>query len=210
MGFSVQLTKLVADSGVDLVLSKDNKKIAVQAKRYKRNIKVSNSTVLKTHGGRDIYGCDESLIVTTSYFTTQAIEDAKKLGIILWDRDDLSAKIDSINEKINSIRAKPVFPAFHLSLYKSLLSLHQFGGVFFIESKENGKYHIHRHGIRYPLVSFQARGLNKVTKCVLRMRGNKPVRENEGAVLIYSDSHYTYGSEEVAYTKVIECLNQFL
>jgi hypothetical protein len=210
MDYSVELTKLTADSGVDLVAVKDNEKIAVQAKRYKRTMKISNNVILKTHGGKDIYGCSKSMVVATSYFTEQAIKDAKKLNIELWDRDTLSAKIDRINEKIKESQEEVHFPNYAGSLLKSLISLENMG-IFVVERKGNGKYDIHRHGIRYPVLSFQTRGLNTVTRCVFRIKNNTPIGEYEGYALIRSDRHFRYGPrDEQAYQKVIEYLRQFL
>jgi len=210
MGYSVQLTKITADSGVDLVVNRDNEKIAVQAKRYKRTMKISNNVILKTHGGKDIYGCSKSMVVATSYFTEQAVKDAKKLNIELWDRDTLSAKIDGINEKVKESQEEVHFPKYKGSLLKSLLGLENMG-IFVVERKDNGKYDIHRHGIRYPVLSFQTRGLNTVTRCVFRIKNNRPVGEYEGYALIRSDRHFRYGPhEEQAYQKVVEYLRQFL
>jgi len=210
MGYSVELTKITADSGVDLVVNKDSEKTAVQAKRYKRTMKISNNVILKTHGGKDIYGCNKSMVVATSYFTEQAIKDAKKLNIELWNRDTLSAKIDETNEKVRESQEEVHFPKYKGSLLKSLLSLENMG-IFVVERKGNNKYDIHRHGIRYPVLSFQDRGLNTVTRCVFRIKNNKPVEEYEGYALIRSDRHSRYGPyEERAYQKVIEYLRQFL
>jgi restriction system protein len=210
MDYSVELTKITADSGVDLVVTKDNEKIAVQAKRYRRNIKISNNVILKTHGGKDIYGCRKSMVVATSYFTQQAIKDAKKLNIELWDRDTLSAKIDEINEKVRELQEKVHFPRYAGSLLRSLVNLENMG-IFVVERKENGKYDIHRHGIRYPVLSFQVRGLNTVTRCVFRIKNSKPVGEYEGNALIRSDRHFRYGpDEEQAYRKITDYLSQFL
>ena len=210
MEYNVELTKDTADSGVDLIVIKNKEKVAVQAKRYSRNMKVSNAVILKTHGGRDVYSCKKSIVITTSFFTRHAIEDAKKLSIELWDRDTLSAKIDEINEKIKTSQQKTQFPPYQNSLLKSLLNLEQ-TGIFIVERKQNGKYDVHRHGIRHPILSFQVRGLSTVTRCVFRIENNKPVGEYEGHTLIRSDRHYRYGPDgEQAYKQIINYLSQFL
>src|SRR3990170_7709356 len=43
LGYQVQPCKYVADSGVDLVATKEKEKIAIQAKRYQRSMKVGNA-----------------------------------------------------------------------------------------------------------------------------------------------------------------------
>lgn len=209
LGYQVQPGKYVADSGVDLVASKDKERIAIQAKRYQRSMKVSNSVILKTHGGMDVYGCERSIVITTSYFTQQAISDARKLNIELWDRDTLAAKIDDINNRTVSLETKPFFPIYKGSLLRSLISLEE-TGEFIVERKENGKFDLHLPGVKYPLISFQAR-LNDVTKCVYRIKNNEPVGESEGFPLITSDRNEKYGPDgEQAYELIIKYLGRFL
>jgi len=210
MEYAVELTKITADSGVDLVVSKNDEKVAVQAKRYSRNTRVPNAVILKTHGGKDVYGCSRSVVITTSFFTRHAIKDARKLGIELWDRDTLSSKIDEINQKIKDSKQKIEFPPYQGTLLKSLLNLGQ-TGIFIVERKDHDKYDVHRHGIRYPILSFQVRGLGTVTRCVFRIVKDKPVGEYEGHVLIKSDRHYRYGPDgESAYRQIANYLSQFV
>jgi HJR/Mrr/RecB family endonuclease len=210
MEYAVELTKITADSGVDLVVRKNDEKVAVQAKRYSRNTRVSNAVILKTHGGKDVYGCSRSVVITTSFFTKHAIKDAEKLGIELWDRDTLSSKIDEINQKIRDSKQRIEFPPYQGTLLKSLLALGR-TGVFVVERKDHDKYDVHRHGIKYPILSFQVRGLSTVTRCVFRIAKNEPVGEYEGRALIRSDRHYRYGpDEESAYRQIANYLSQFV
>lgn len=209
LGYQVQPGKYVSDSGVDLVATRDKEKIAIQAKRFQRSIKVSNSVILKTHGGMDVYDCKRSIVITTSYFTQQAKSDARKLDIELWDRDTLAAKIDEINNRIVNQEAKPCFPSYKGSLLKSLISLEE-TGEFIVERKENGKYDLHLPGVKFPLISFQAR-LNDVTKCVYRIKNNEPVGEYDGFALIKSDRNNKYGPDgKQAYELIIKYLAPFL
>ncbi len=57
-----------AESGVDLVATKDGEKIAIQAKRYPKTNKVSNSIVLKSEQAKRIYGCNRSIIIAHHIF----------------------------------------------------------------------------------------------------------------------------------------------
>ena len=210
MGYKVELTKIIADSGVDLVVSDEHEKIAVQAKRYSRETKVSNQTILKTHGGRDIYGCQRSIVITTSYFTPKAIQDAEKLKIEIWNRDYLAATIEKINEKTKSLNEKPHFPAYHESLLKSIHALEKME-IFYFEEKENGKSNLYRHGIHHPLLTFYEKSLNNVSKCVFRIKDKKPVGEKEGNVIIFTVRGYTYGTDgKEAYQKIINYLSEFV
>jgi len=209
LGYQVRLTKLTADSGVDLVILNNGEKIAVQAKRYKRSSKVPNSVILKTRGGQAIYGCDRSLVITTSFFTQQAIKEAKQLNIELWDRNFLSARIDQIDQEISESKKGISFPPYAASLLRSLLTLDQ-TGIFYIKHLKNERYHIYRHGIKHPLISFHT-NYRTVKSLDFRIENNEPVPIDKSHSLIYSDSHYTYGpSGAVAYEQIKNYLSQFL
>lgn len=211
LGYSVELTKVTADSGVDLVLKKDKERIAVQAKRYNRNTKVSNEVVLKTHGGMGVYKCSKSIIITTSYFTNQAKSDAQELNMELWDREILSAKIDEINNNLNNNKQKIEFPDYKSSLYKSLLNLKSMN-IFEIEKKENGKYDLYRHGIKYPVLSFRE-SFNNITHLSFRIKNNQPIPEygSDSWSLISSDRGSVYGPNgESAYLQIVQYLSHFI
>lgn len=212
LGYSVELTKPTADSGIDLVIKKDNEKIAVQAKRYNRNAKVSNSVVLKTRGGMDIYKCKRSIIITTSYFTSQAREDAKNLNIEIWDRDDLSARIDKINNIISQKnKYKIEFPEYKKSLYASLLEL-QSMKIFEVKDKGEGKYDIYKHGIKNPILSFRV-SLNSINHLSFRIKNKDPLPEygENSWPLITNNKGAMYGpTDKEAYRQIIQYLTEFI
>ncbi|WP_241236250.1 restriction endonuclease [Brevibacillus marinus] len=60
---------------------KEGYKIAVQCKRWKRD--VGNDIVLRLKAGKQIYGCYDAWIITTSNFTKAAREAAEPLRIRL-------------------------------------------------------------------------------------------------------------------------------
>jgi restriction system protein len=82
MGFeSVELTPATSDGGIDVrgVFQLSNVlkiKMAVQVKRWKN--KVQRPTVQQVRGSLDIH--EQGLIITTSNFSTGAIEEAQKIG----------------------------------------------------------------------------------------------------------------------------------
>jgi HJR/Mrr/RecB family endonuclease len=208
LGFEVELCKQVADSGVDLVVKKEKQKIAVQAKRYQRSIKVSNSVILKTQGGMGVYQCKKAIVITTSYFTQNAYSDASKLGIELWDRETLACKIDDINNKTAHLD-KIQLPPYKGSLVKSLHALEE-TKEFSIETKDTGKYDLHIYGIKSPLLSYQTR-FSTVTKCILRFNRKEPVSEADGEKLIWTKRNEIEGlDEEDAYDQIRKYLQQFL
>ncbi|MCZ8514352.1 restriction endonuclease [Paenibacillus filicis] len=97
LDYKVTVTPKSGDQGVDLILKKDSKKIAVQAKRYKG--KVGNSAVQEILAGRTYYDCSEGWVVTTSYFTESAKNLASKVKIKLIDREELIKLLIQQQEK---------------------------------------------------------------------------------------------------------------
>ena len=78
-------TPYSGDHGIDIIAYKDGKRYAVQCKRYKGN--VGFAAIQEVFTGRALFHADYAIIMTNSYFTRQAIEDAKRLEVDLWDRD---------------------------------------------------------------------------------------------------------------------------
>ena len=86
-GYGVSSTKASGNQGVDLILRKQGRKIAIQAKRYKN--KISNSAVQEISAGKIYHDCNEAYVVTNSYFTQPAIELAGRVNVRLIDRTEL-------------------------------------------------------------------------------------------------------------------------
>ena len=92
MGYRVEKTKTSGDQGIDLIGSRLNKKIGIQAKCY--SSKVGNKAIQEVVAGLKVYGCDKGIVITNNYFTAAAQELARANGILLWDRDSLEERID--------------------------------------------------------------------------------------------------------------------
>ena len=86
-GYTVELTPSTGDYGADLILIKDERRIAVQAKRYVGSVGVS--AVQEALSGQAYYQCNAAWVVTTGTFTTNALELAKKSGVKLIGRRDI-------------------------------------------------------------------------------------------------------------------------
>lgn len=83
-GYQVQMTPTTGDYGADLILSKSGQRIAVQAKRYKKNVglkAVQEVSTAKLH-----YKADECWVVTNSGYTEPAKNLAASNGVKLVDR----------------------------------------------------------------------------------------------------------------------------
>jgi hypothetical protein len=209
LGYEVHSEKHSTYLGVDLVAAKDGELIAIQARRYPKTHNVSDSILLTSQDAKCTDGCQRSIVLVTSYFTQQALEEAKKLKVELWDRDILAFKIDEVRKK-TSEKVQSRFPQYVGSLVQTLLKFEE-TGEFIIEPRTGGKYDLHLTGVKFPLLTFQARN-NEVTRCVYRIIDNKPVGEHEGIVLIGSDrDNKKIGPNETnAYALIIQYLETFL
>ena len=70
-----------------MILIKDNIKTVVQAKRY--NSSVGNKAVQEVIGAMGYYKATRGMVITNSFFTSNAITLANANGIELWNRNTL-------------------------------------------------------------------------------------------------------------------------
>ena len=80
LGFDAKVTPASADEGLDVILSKDGKKIGVQCKRHKRDI--GPGPIREFAGSLEGAGLDEGYFVTTSDFTIAAKQAMKKSRLV--------------------------------------------------------------------------------------------------------------------------------
>lgn len=92
---NVEVTKASGDHGIDVLATKDGLKYAIQCKRYSKP--VGNKAVQEAYSGKAIYKADVAVVMSNMDFTSQAIDDARKLGVELWDRN----KIYSLQKRGN-------------------------------------------------------------------------------------------------------------
>ena len=86
---NVKTTKSSGDHGIDILATKDDLVYAIQCKCYQKN--VGNSAVQEAYTGRELYNANYSVVMTNRYFSPQAQAEAKRLGVLLWDRDTISS-----------------------------------------------------------------------------------------------------------------------
>lgn len=87
-GFAdVQVTRSSGDYGIDILAEKDGVTYAIQCKRYTGLVGVK--AVQEAYAGRDYYDRMVGAVLTNQYFTKPAVQAARKLKILLWDRDYL-------------------------------------------------------------------------------------------------------------------------
>ena len=84
-GFTnVEVTKKSADHGLDIIAYKDKLKYGFQCKYYSGT--VPYKAVQEAFSGAGYYRCNVAVVMTTGKFTKQAKEDAKRLGVKLWQK----------------------------------------------------------------------------------------------------------------------------
>lgn len=88
----VEVTRGSRDYGVDILAQKDGVSYAIQCKCYTTPIGVK--AIQEAYAGRDYYDCMVGAVMTNQYFTTPAVEVAKKLKILLWDRGYLDGMME--------------------------------------------------------------------------------------------------------------------
>jgi restriction system protein len=90
---NVTVTPGSGDHGVDILAEKDGISYAIQCKCYSSNI--NNAAVQQANAGKCIYKKDIAVVLTNQYFTNQAKEEAKILGVKLWDRNYLNSLMNA-------------------------------------------------------------------------------------------------------------------
>ena len=95
MGYHTEITKQSGDQGLDVIATKGNSKIGIQAKCYFSS--VGNSAVQEAVAGKSYYRVNKVIVVTNNFFTQSAIELAKANEVILWDRVILKEKLNDYN-----------------------------------------------------------------------------------------------------------------
>ena len=88
----VEVTKASKDYGVDILAEKDGITYAIQCKCYTSPIGIK--AIQEAYAGRDYYDCMVGVVLTNQYFTAPAVEVAKKLKILLWDRGYLESMLE--------------------------------------------------------------------------------------------------------------------
>lgn len=90
----VEVTRGSGDYGVDILAERDGVTYAVQCKRYDGPVGVK--AVQEAYAGRDYYDRMVGAVMTNQYFTRPAVEVARKLKILLWDRGYLEGMLEDL------------------------------------------------------------------------------------------------------------------
>ena len=96
-GYETEMTPTSGDFGVDLILKRPGKSIAVQAKRYAGSVGVA--AIQEVSSGRSFYQCDEAWVVTTGIFTAKALTFASRIGVHLKDRKQVLGWLENLESR---------------------------------------------------------------------------------------------------------------
>jgi hypothetical protein len=209
LGYTIESEMQVADWGIDVIATKDDEKTAVLARKYPRNYEVSEAILMVSEQAKQDYACKKAIIIATTVFSSQAIADAQKYGVELWDQAAIDTQIKAVREK-GEYEQQARFPEFTGSLMETLLKLDE-TEHFLVEPRASGKYDLHLPEVKFPLLTFQAQK-DTVTQCVYRIKDNRPMGENEGTTLISTDNDGNrVGPEDAeAYDLITWYLEEFL
>lgn len=90
--YEVEVTKASGDYGIDILAEKDGVTYAIQCKCYSAPVGVK--AVQEAYAGRDYYDRMVGAVLTNQYFTNPAVDAARKLKILLWDREYLESMME--------------------------------------------------------------------------------------------------------------------
>lgn len=92
----VNVTKASGDFGVDILAEKEGVTYAIQCKRYSDPVGVK--AIQEAYAGKEYYDRMVGAVLTNQYFTQPAVDAAKKLKILLWDRGYLEGMLEEKDE----------------------------------------------------------------------------------------------------------------
>ena len=87
-GWAVLVTKGSGDHGADIIATNENRRIAVQCKKY--NNPVGNKSVQEVFSAASFYDCAFGCVVSNTDFTTAARQAAAKLDVPLLHHEDVT------------------------------------------------------------------------------------------------------------------------
>ena len=88
----VVVTKGSGDYGIDVLAEKDGVTYGIQCKAYTTPVGVK--AVQEAYAGKEYYDRMVGAVLTNQYITKPAVEAAKNLKILLWDRGYLDSMIE--------------------------------------------------------------------------------------------------------------------
>lgn len=88
-GYNAKCTPRSGDYGADVIIQHQDYKATVQVKHYGIKTKTGVKAVQEVIASMPYYNANNGIVITTSYFTSAAINLAERAGVELIDRDGL-------------------------------------------------------------------------------------------------------------------------
>lgn len=88
----VEVTRASGDYGIDILAEKEGVTYGIQCKRYQEPVGIK--AIQEAYAGKEYYDRMVGAVMTNQYFTTPAVDTAKKLKILLWDRGYLDSMLE--------------------------------------------------------------------------------------------------------------------
>jgi len=135
-GYDTHLTGRSADGGIDVVAVRKGRRVAIQAKRYAASKAVGVRVIRENASHLILPAVSDVVVVTSSRFTSSAMEEARSLGVELVDGAELLEILN--NSKIDIGRAVSAVRFLRkLCLISSLLMASSSGILIYIGWKTN-------------------------------------------------------------------------
>jgi restriction system protein len=97
LGYNAKTTP-INDFGADVIATKDDVKLCIQAKRYNKNRNVGISAVQEVIGSLNYYKANKGIVITTSNFTKSAYKLSEINNITLIGRSQLQSLILDVSK----------------------------------------------------------------------------------------------------------------
>lgn len=104
MGHDVKVTPKTNDGGYDLILHKNKEKTIVECKCYAQRHSIGRPLIQKLVGANQIAQADKIVFITTSVFSSEAIEYAREMNVELIDGE----KLLNLTQKYFKDSSKPI------------------------------------------------------------------------------------------------------
>lgn len=106
-GYTVTVSPLSNDWGLDVIAIKDNEKIGIQAKMYGESSRsVNRRAIMELYGASAYQDCNRTILATNGDILSDAIAGANKLGIKLSVLQRRYVTPDYINQMIKAFRKR--------------------------------------------------------------------------------------------------------
>lgn len=161
--FNIESEKFIDKNNLLIVASNPSNRIVVYANRNNPSVPVDHDTIKSIFNKIDVHKAGKGIVITSSYFTQNAILEAKNLNVELWDYNTFEEKIKSLETALKKSSEKVYLPEFEKDLVTTLPKLDNQYSLY-IETKNDVKYYIRKRGVKNPLVTYHIIS-GKVEKC---------------------------------------------